>query len=95
MFQERYEEQNREIAEPKQKDEKLQDGSQRQKVDRAGSRSNDSVGISGVPSSNDQSLVTVVQSNQSSSSKCVRKRHLKTESAYFELKIMQIKNYVS
>lgn len=82
MFEERHEEQKREAAEAKQRDEKLQGESQRQKVDRAGSGS-DGVGTCGVPSQNDRSPETVVQSHESSSTKGVRKRHLKTESAYF------------
>uniref|UniRef100_A0A0R3RGC1 SPOC domain-containing protein n=1 Tax=Elaeophora elaphi TaxID=1147741 RepID=A0A0R3RGC1_9BILA len=75
---ERHEEQKREVAEPKQK-EKLQGESQRQKMDRAGSRSSDGAGTSDVPSLNDRSPDTVVQIHQPSNGKGVRKRHLRAE----------------
>ncbi|EJD74291.1 hypothetical protein LOAG_18374 [Loa loa] len=78
---ERHEEQKREAAETKQKDEKLQNETQRQKVNRADSGNSDGAGVSGISSLNDRNSETVVQSHESSSTKCVRKRHFKAENS--------------
>ncbi|VBB29844.1 unnamed protein product, partial [Acanthocheilonema viteae] len=79
--EERHEEQKREVDGAKQKDEKLQNENQRQKVDRAESRSSDGAGTSDVPSLSDQSSTAVVQSHASSSVKTVRKRYLRAENS--------------
>uniref|UniRef100_A0A7I4K5N0 Msx2-interacting protein n=1 Tax=Brugia malayi TaxID=6279 RepID=A0A7I4K5N0_BRUMA len=74
---ERYEEQKREAAMTKQKDERLQDEGERQKMDKANSDCTDGTG----PNFDERSPKTAIQSHESSSTKGARKRHLRAENS--------------
>ncbi|MCP9261314.1 Msx2-interacting protein [Dirofilaria immitis] len=65
----------------KTKDEKLEDESHREKVDRASNGSSDDAGKSDVIGLNDRSPKTIIQNHELSSTKGARKRHLKVENS--------------
>ncbi|EJW87485.1 hypothetical protein WUBG_01604 [Wuchereria bancrofti] len=74
---ERYEEQKREAAMTKQKDERLQGESGRQKVDNANNECTDGTG----PNFNERTPKTVIQGHESSGTEGARKRHLRAENS--------------